>query len=98
MMRLPRKMTSKTTSHFDPRHACQRFSNIQKVSESATPAMRMSKCPAQNDVSDLKMSRNATPATQNGHRSKNEHQTALVKRDLWQRPKRIPHFAAPDGS
>ena len=63
---LARKMTSKTTSHFDPRHACQRFSNIQKVSESATPAMRMSKCPAQNDVSDLKMSRNATPATQNG--------------------------------
>ena len=58
----------------------QRFSNMQKAPCLPHEWKRV-RCPApvtEDNVSDFKMSRNATPATKNGHSSKNEH-GALVK-------------------
>ena len=81
---LPRKITSKNHLSFWPRPA--NVLDVLATSRSATPATWMKKCPMSCACHAKRRSRPQTPATQNGHSSKNEHG------DLRKRQNRTAHL------
>ena len=93
---VPRQMTSKTTSHFDPHlpnvwatctkyHACHADEKVSKV-------LRLSRKDAVPDFQTSKRPEQFTPAAKNAHSSQNTHR-APVKLDLQKKAKQNMHFA-----